>query len=186
VGAAVNLPDIGMWNAGKQHDEEMFNAVSYALNFLLEPPEVKVDQTAAQSIPTGITTATAVTLDTVVKDNDGMWDAAHPTYVTVQTSGWYEAEWAASWATKSSDTTIRIQALYLNGNFAIANSTGYNDYVNDSVTTPEVWMTYDLFLVAGDQVSLGLMQGSGASLNTASSGSLKDQRTFLRLRWASL
>lgn len=174
-----------MWNAGTQHDETTFNAVSYALNFLLTPPEVEVNQTSAQAIATGTATATPITFDSVTTDTDDMWDPAHPTYVTVQTPGWYECEWAVSWATKA-DTTIRIQPLYINGAFAIANSFGYNVFVNDSGPTPQVRMSYDLFLNIGDQVSLGLMQASGASLSTASSGTLKDQQTFLRLRWASL
>jgi hypothetical protein len=178
------LPTLTPWNAGKQTDETLLNSVSYALNFLLAPPEAKVSQTAAQVIATGTTTATAVTFDTLVKDNDGMWNAATPTFLTVQTPGWYEAEWAVSWATKA-DTTIRLQCLYTNGAFAIAKTLCYNDYVNNSGTTPQVWMSYDLFLNAGDTVSLGLMQGSGANLSTASSASLKDQQTFLRLRWAS-
>lgn len=180
------LPDVSMWNAGTQHDESTFNAVSYAMAFLLNPPECEVNQTAAQTIATGTSTATAVTFDSVTKDNDGMWDAAHPTYITIQTSGWYEVEWAVSWATKSSDTTIRIQALYLNGSFGISASLAYNEYVNDSVTTPQIWQSFDLYLTNGDTLSLGLMQGTGANLNTASHATTKDLQTFLRVRWASL
>jgi hypothetical protein len=187
VGAAVNLPDLTKWNAGDQHDEDMFNAVSYALNFLLSPPECCVSQTSAQSIPNGVVTATPITFDTLVKDNDGMWASGHPTYITIQTPGWYEIEWAVSWASKQSgDTTIRLQSLYLNGAYGIDSSYAYNDFVNDASITPSVWLTYDLFLNPGYQLSLGVMQGTGASLSTASSPTAKDKQTFLRVRWASL
>lgn len=182
----MNLPDITKWNAGVAHDEVMFNAVSDTLNFLLNPPECSVQQTSAQTIPTGTTTATAVVFDTLNTDNDSMWDSGDPTVLTIQTPGWYEIEWAVSWATKSSDTTLRMQALYLAKNYAIASAIAHNDFINDSVTTPQVRMSYDLFLVAGDQLSVGLIQSTGSNLNTASSASVKDQQTSLRVRWASL
>jgi hypothetical protein len=182
----MELPDLNMWNAGTAHDQTTFNAVSYALNFLLAPPECRVDQTSAQAIATGVITATPITFDTLVKDNDGMWDSSHPTYLTIQTPGWYEIEWAVCWATKTSDTTIRIQNLFLNGDYAIDSSYAYNEFVNFSSPTPEIWQSYDMFLNQGDQLSLGVFQGTGASLSTASSGTAKDKQTFLRLRWASL
>lgn len=180
------LPDVTTWSAGMEHDEEAFNSVSYALDFLLSPPEAMVRQTSAQAITTGTSTATPITFHSMVLDNDGMWNAAAPTKLTVQTGGWYEAEWAVSWATKAADTTIRIQALYLNGVLTIANSLAYNEFVNDAGTTPQIWMSYDLFLNQGDEVYLGVMQGSGANLSTASHATTKDLQTFLRLRWASL
>jgi hypothetical protein len=185
LGAAVILPSVAQWNAGDQHDADMFNAVSYTFGFLLNPPECEIRQNAAQSIPNNVTTATAITFATAPRDNDQMWDGANPTYVTVKTPGWYEAEWAVSWATKA-DTTQRMQCVYVNGVFAAVNSFGYNMFINDSTTTPQIWMTYDLFLNIGDRVSVGLMQGTGSALSTASSSTLKDQQTFLRLRWASL
>lgn len=182
----MELPDISRWNAGAEHDEDMFNDVSYALNFLLEPPECRVDQTSTQAIATGVTTATAVTFQSAAFDTDGMWDVAHPTYITINTPGWYEVEFAVSWATKTTDTTLRIQSLYLNGDFAINSSICYGEFINDSVTTPQISQSYDMFLSDGDQLSLGLMQNTGSSLSTASSASVKDQLTFLRVRWASL
>ena len=180
------VPSVSIWNAGFQHDVVSFQAISDALNFLLDPPECEVNQTTTQSIATGLTTATAVSFNSATTDNDGMWDSAHPTYITIQTPGWYEVEWAVSWATKSTDTTIRTQALYLNQSFGIAAAIAYNDYVNDSGTTPQIWQSYDLFLATGDKLSVGLMQNTGTSLSTASSATLKDQQTFLRVRWASL
>lgn len=184
VGAAVILPTVSSWNAGELHDESMFDAVSYALKFLLDPPEVEVIQTTTQSIPTGFVSGTPLTFQSAVKDNDGAWNASTPTFVTVQTPGWYEAEWATAWATLA-DTTVRISGLYLNGNFLNAAMLGYGDFINNTTTVPEVWMSYDLFLNTGDQVSLGLMQGSAGALSTSSS-LVSDQRTFMRLRWASL
>lgn len=181
----MELPNLSMWDAGTQHDETTFNAVSDVLNFLLAPPECRVDQTSAQSIPTGVTTATAITFDTLVKDTDGMWDSGHPTYITIQTPGWYEIEWAVSWATKTSDTTIRIQNMFLNGDLDIDSSYAYNEFVNNASPTPDIWQTYDMFLNQGDQLTLGVFQGTGASLSTSSS-TAKDHQTFLRVRWASL
>jgi hypothetical protein len=186
VGTVVmDLPDISAWNAGQEHDEAEFNDLSYALSFLLNPPECVVQQTAVQAIPNGTTTATAVRWDAAVKDNDGMFDASTPTYITIQTPGWYEIEWAVSWGTKA-DATIRIQPLFLNGAYGIGSAIAYNEYGNDSGTTPQVWMVYDTFLNVGDQLAVGLMQSSGANLNTASSATLQDQQTFLHVRWASL
>jgi hypothetical protein len=183
----MELPDLSGWNAGAEHDEDMFNAVSYAFNFLLDPPECRVNQTSVQSIPTGTTTATAITFQSASVDNDGMWDGAHNTYITIQTPGWYEVEFAVAWATKTTDTTLRGHGLYVNGAFTFATSVfAYNEIVNDSTTTPQPSMSYDMFLNTGDQLSLGVIQGSGAGLNTASSASVKDQQTFLRIRWASL
>lgn len=182
----MELPDISMWNAGSEHDEDSFNAVSYALDFLLEPPEAEINQTATQSIPTGSTTATPVTFHSATKDNDDMWDSATPTYLTVQTPGWYEAEWAVSWAAKT-DETLRSQALYLNGSYAIGAAICYNEFINATGSNkPQIWQSYDLFLNVGDRVAVGLIQTTGAALSTASSATDPLQQTFLRLRWASL
>jgi len=187
VGAVsvMELPTLSQWDAGMEHDEDAFNEVSYALSFLLNPPEIVVKQTAAQSIASGTTNLVAITFDTLTKDNDSMWAAGTPTIVTVQTPGWYEIEYAVSWATKSSDQTLRGLALCLNGVMPLGNAIGYAEFINDSVTTPQLWQTYDYFFNVGDTVTLGVIQNSGSALSTASSASLLDQQTFLRLRWAS-
>lgn len=182
----MNLPDIESWSAGSAHDETTFNAVSDALNFLLNPPEAKVVQTAAQSIPNGTATATPITWSSVVFDNDDMWDSSTPTILTIQTPGWYEVEWALAFAGRA-DALLRSGALYLNGVYSIASAIAYNDFINDGTTaTPEMWLSYDYFFNTGDTVALGALQNSGSSLNTASSSSDALSQTFLRLRWASL
>lgn len=183
----MNLPDISVWNAGVQHDEDTFNAVTYALEFLLNPPEAKVIQTSAQSIATGATTATAISWSSKVLDNDGMWNAATPTVLTVQTPGWYEAEWAVAFAGHA-DLFLRAHGLFVSASsFALGNAIAYNDYEVDNTTaTPEMWGSYDLFLNAGDTVAVGVVQTSGSALNTASSSTDATSQTFLRLRWSSL
>lgn len=185
VGAAVIVPDSNLWNAGMLTDEQLFDSLSYALNFLLSPPEVVVVQTTAQAIASNGGTATFITFQSSTRDTDGMWNAGTPNLVTVQTPGWYEAEWAVIWASKA-DTTSRVQSISVNGNTDVNFMMPYADYVNVSGgVTPEVWMNYDLFLNAGDTVSLAVNQTSGASLSTASASGDATAQTFLRLRWAS-
>lgn len=187
VGSALmQLPNVQQWNSGMIHDEVLFNDLQYAMTFLLSPPEAEIHQTAAQSIPNGTTTGTPITFDSVTKDNDGMWNASAPTRLTINTTGWYELEWAVHWAAVSDDT-IRIQAVSLNGALAIGSLIGYYDHVNASGTaTPEVRVCYDYFLNAGDYIQLAVMQGTGSSLSTASSGTVATDQTFLRARWSSM
>lgn len=182
----MDLPDISMWNAGTEHDEDTFNAIADALKFLLDPPQAEINQTTTQSIATGTTTATPVTFQSATMDNDDMWDVTTPTILTVQTPGWYEAEWAVSWAAKT-DETLRSSSLYLNGSYGIGAAVCYSEFINASGTNkPQIWQSYDLFLNAGDTVAVGLLQSTGAALSTASSASDPLFQTFLRLRWASL
>ena len=183
----MELPNLARWSAGDQHDEDMFNDVSYALNFLLNPPECRVEQTTAQSIATGVATATSITFQNVNIDNDGMWNAGTPSLITIQTSGWYEIEFAVSWATKSSDATVRFSGLVVNGANAAASIVAWTEFMNDSSPTPDMVTTYDYFFSTGDTVALGAMQNTGANLNTGSTSPVtKDQQTYLRVRWASL
>ncbi len=184
----MDLPNIALWNAGAEHDADTFNDLSDAQRFLLNPPEVCVRQTVAQSIPVGLTNATALTFDTKERDNEDpvSWDAATPTYITIQTPGWYEIEWAVSWATRA-DNTLRLSSPYLNGVMGRAvNSVALSSYLDVGATTPQIWQTYDAFLNVGDKVSLGVCHASATALSTASSPTLSDQQTFLRVRWASL
>lgn len=186
VGAAVmELPDLSAWQAGMEHDEEAFNAVTYALNFLLDPPECRINQTTAQAVANSTTTNTAMTFQSASLDNDGMWDAGHPTYLTIQTPGWYEVEFAMCWATKA-DTTLRTQALTFNGDLALNSGVATAYYINDGAATPQISQSYDMFLNTGDQLGLGALQNSGASLNSAPSASIKDQQIYLRVRWSAL
>lgn len=180
----MELPSLQPWSAGMEHDEDAFNAVTYALNFLLDPPECRVNQTSTQSIP-NVSPVTYLTFNSASKDNDGMWDSGHPTYITIQTSGWYEIEWAVCWATKA-DTTLRAQPLMVNGATALSAGYAYNSYLNTGGTNPQTSWSYDMFLSEGDQLAIGVVQLTGASLSTASSGSIKNQQTFLHVRWASL
>lgn len=186
VGSSLmQVPNPTRWTAGMLHDEVLFNEVSDALTFLLNPPEAEVHQTVVQSIPNGTTTATPITLDTVTTDNDGMFSAGQPTRLTINTPGWYECFYAVHWASKA-DNTIRSMGIALNGVLAIGSLIGYYDHVNDSGTTPEVWVTYDAYFKVGDYVQLGVLQGSGAALSTASDGTNATNQTFLRVRWSSL
>ena len=182
----MNLPDLSVWQAGMEHDETAFNAVSYAINFLLDPPECRIDQTTvATSVANSITTCTAITFQSASLDNDGMWNAATPTYLTIQTPGWYEVEFAMCWATKA-DTTLRMQGLTFNQDLALNSQIALGYYINDGATTPQIRQSYDMFLNTGDKLGLGALQNSGASLNSAPSASIKDQQIYLRVRWSAL
>lgn len=180
----MDLPNIGSWTAGTGHDDEQFNALSYAQRFLLDPPEAEVRQTSAQSIPTGIVTATALTFDTEVKDNDALWVVGDPTKLTINTNGWYEIGWAVKWATKA-DTTIRIAGIAVNGVLTVASLTGMYDAVNESGTAPQLRGNYDMYLTDDDYIQLAVAQSSGSALSTGS-GAGATSRTMLRVRWSSM
>lgn len=186
----MDLPNVEKWNAGTMLDEELLNELAYAQRMLFDPAEVHITQTIPQSIPNGTTTGTLIDFDYVLKSNDDMlgdpdgpWD-----FVTVQTSGWYEASFGVVWAAKA-DTTLRGHFLILNGATAQTSGIGYADHVNDSTVvgnTPQTWYNYDLFLNAGDTISLGVIQSSGSALSTGSEFAQPLSQTFLHLRWASL
>lgn len=180
----MDLPNIPQWNAGDEPDEESLNAISYALDFVLNPPEAHIRQSTGQTQGTGTTTPSPVIFQVEAIDNDGMVNiASDPTAITVNTPGWYELEYGVHWNARD-DTTIRMMGIALNGESALANWIGYIDHV-DKGASPLVRGTYDVFLNAGDYIQLVIAHGSSTSLTTATVGSANYQ-TYLRARWASL
>lgn len=79
---------------------ELFDAV----NFLLNPPTVKVRQTVAQSI--SASTWTPLSFDGVELDTHGATSTADKTKVTPQVPGWYLGWCSNAWDTATGSFTV--------------------------------------------------------------------------------
>lgn len=117
----MRLPTIARWSAGDQPDVTLFNEVSYALNFAMQPPQGWVVKTGtAQAIP--LSTWTPINLSSVVIDTGAAagdaptWTASEPSRIYIRTPGWYDMEASLNWASNTGGTR-RLLGIRHMGNF---------------------------------------------------------------------
>lgn len=160
------VPVVRKWTAGTSVDAELLNELGDALRFLRQPPECALRQTVGQ--PVSIGAYTVMSYQTVNVDTDGMFSISQPDRITINTSGWYEIEIATNWAA-ATDTTLRMQAVYING----VRMT-YSDMVNDGIGNLRDQLSFDYFLNAGDYIDHRV----STSAATATAGSLISNPEF--------
>lgn len=164
------VPTPVMWTAGEQPDADMLTKrCSDFVAFLLETPTAQAVQTVSQLIPTSAWTK--LTLDSSLKDNDGIVDLANDKLV-IQTPGWYEVEAGVGFLgvdTTHDPTGKRIAAVRLNGVTANGGLRSRRDVVPDRTGSRACWTggaQSALFLNAGDYIELMAYQDSGVSRGT--------------------
>lgn len=173
----ADLPKVKVWTAGDQPNADGLNQVGYALKWLTNPPHAYIYQTSAQS--TANAAWTAISFSAELRDTDTMWTAGSPTRLTINSSGWWEFEYAIWWAS-AADTNWRLPSLRVNGTLFSTQTAGANngqDIIIRGIT--------DLYLYTGDYVELCSWQSSGGSLNTGG-GSLTGDHSFLSALWTSM
>lgn len=186
----AEAPFARLWTAGEELNKEAFNEVGGLLKFMLNPPEIWVRQTTAQSIANN--TWTAMNYDTVVKDNyanfagaDPHWAIGAPSVITIQVPGWYEVMIATHW-TASATITQRIHALRINNVASAPDYRARHDRVGATNGTSAVnrryVSNYDLFLTTGDTVNVMVLHNVGAALSTAVGGPYSE----VQLKWHTL
>lgn len=182
------VPPVEVWTAGEEPDADTMKARAQdILEFLLEPPfAYAVQDTTVQSIPTA--SWTKISLDTTVKDNDGIVDLSTDRF-TIQTPGWYEVTLGVGYQLVDATNDPkgrRIAAARLNGVTTAGGVRGRRDTIPDrggSRSCRTGGSIYSAFLNTGDYLELLGYQDSTVSRNTIPAEA--NARAFLAVRWVS-
>jgi hypothetical protein len=189
VVVSVIIPRPELWTAGEEVDAEtMTRRSSQMLEFLLEPPQAYARQVTAQTgIPSG--SWTKVNLDTVDKDNDGIWDGTNKRFV-IQTPGWYEVYLGVGyyWGTTvaASARGRRIASIRLNGVTVNGGLRGRRDTIPDRTsmrTCRTGGSMHAIFLNKDDYIELMTWHDAGEALQT--SPGEQNGQPFLQVVWVS-
>lgn len=139
------------------------------VNFLLGPPLAQLYQATAQTVPTGSTTFTAITLDGSIVDtyNGHSTSSSNSRYVSQQT-GWYWVSATVAYAANTAGT--RAIDIWANGAFVLGSGAHTQ---TGPLPNSHVWggTAAGLFyLPAGSYVEIYTWQDSGAALATNPAG----------------
>lgn len=178
----MRLPVLTNWTAGDAPDQDLLNEIDYAIQFLLNPPEAVFESTVVQALPAGF--FTPITFQNIRVNNDGMWNAATPTIMTIKTPGWWHFDLQDVCESKADDkrriTGIDIAGGVLRGDIHTLNSPGASFGVAKHIQSE-----FDAFCNVGDQLRLLFFQQATTSINTLA-GTTRGDRCILSARWVGL
>lgn len=187
----LEIPNLDRWRAGEQPDEDMFNDLQDSLEFMLDPPTVKVHKTASQNISND--TFTLVTWDEAVEDNckpfgigyqTAQWDPSSSSALTCRVGGWYEVQYTVAWNTRVDDGR-RMSFFEINGDFAGLYQKGRRDtwHVSDyTVVTVE----FPVFLNVEDFIRIWVLHNAGATTSLVTTTPEYGRRSQFKMKWVSL
>lgn len=141
------------------------NQVRDAITFLANPPICEASQTVAQAIATN--TPTPINFDTNIVDTyNGHSTVTNISRYTAQVAGWYSLGGVVVFAANAGGT-LRSALWAVNG--TLVNGGAANQLPGGSSTRAAAIAAADIevFLNAGDFVTLNGQQDVGANLNTA-------------------
>lgn len=162
--------------AGEIVTADDLNAVGNTASFLLNKPMARShDAAGGQTIPT---TGSGVICNFASKnfDTDGMWAAANPGRLTVQTAGWYKARYSIEIApgsgTFNSDMFVTTGPNNPQGNgLALANVlAGYCVQANTLVGYAGASGLVPFYLYVGDYVQVRILAAGAGSTTGAAAG----------------
>lgn len=150
------------------------------LQFALDPPRASISTTSTSLADD---TYTVVTFTALKWDTDGMWNAANPTRLTVQTPGLYSVTMFANLPTAAYgrlSINLRTNAGGLiSGGTSVLTHTPVNTTITGATLTANTnltgTVTFDQPIAAGDYVEMFVLQKSGATRTLAAG--------LLFLRW---
>jgi hypothetical protein len=129
------VPAIYTWQAEEIPDFRQMEArIASVLDFLLNPPVIRLRKTATQSIPNS--SSTPISWDLVEMESVNMWDLNNPTKITPSIPGWYIGTFGLSY---------------------VVNGTGYREFdirKNNSATDRCIRVKFDPF-ASGSTVGRG-------------------------------
>lgn len=143
------------------------NSIRDALNFLLNPPQATVYQSAAQSFTSGSGT-TALTFDSTITDTyGGHSNTTNNTRYTAQVAGTYLLLGTVAWTNTSGGN----RNLTFNKNGSLVAQFGGAYPAASSLVFPQVDAWAVVQLNAGDYVEAIAYQDSGSTISTHANGS---------------
>lgn len=169
------------WSAGDQPNTDLFNEISYTLDFAMHPPQGWVVKTGT---PQAITLSAwnAVNLSAVVLDTGAVagdspaWTVAQPSRIYFQTPGWYDIEANIHWATNTGGTRRLLGIGHM----------GFIKWRTDVLAKGDMkqrlYGTY--FINAGEYLELYAWTDTAQSL--AADPVQNSLRTGMKFRWFSM
>jgi hypothetical protein len=165
------------WIDGEEPDfRAMETRLSSMMDWLYNPPIVRLKRTTDQAVATS--THTAISWNLVEYETENMWTATLPTRVTPSTPGWYVGHAGFSFAT--STTGYREMNVRVNGD----NNTNVIRHKSDATTgtfTVKGLPFLASFNGTTDYIEVTIWQNTGASLSTTSIA--YETYPELTLRW---
>lgn len=146
-----------------------------AVNFILNPPQVRLYLTANQS--TASTTVTVLSGWTELRDSDAMYAAGSPTRITFNTSGVYQVSFGIRYA---NNTTGYRAALIRHNDTSDIHNVYHGPSPAIGTTANSSFMHY---FAAGDYITLAARQSSGVALDVLGG---VDDYTFFQARWVAV
>lgn len=187
----MTIPTIPPLPAGYVVQLADLQNLAYACTFALTKPMTRVIDTAGgQAIGTSYG---AVQFVSTSFDVDGMWNAANPKQLTVQTPGWYKLRYGVNVGT--------VGGVF---NTYATSTTGSNNPQGAGVVSAPYWGGYSdsnaanfglacasglwpFFLYAGDFVQVLISAAAtGASTGTTGPGSTTDAYSYFSLEYVSI
>ena len=163
--------------------EDMGERIEDVLNFLMNPPMVRLRKITSQTFTSA--TPTNVIWDFVEIENTNMWDASQPTRIKPSVPGWYVGSCGWSFAFNASGE--REMNIFKNGlssaatdpNMIANTGQGYASSAWTTVSRGNVFI--EPFNGTTDYVEMQLYQNSGGNL--AMQFGSQDAQADFTLRW---
>jgi hypothetical protein len=154
---------------------DMQLAVENQLEYLLNPPLLRLRQTVIQSMANGATVA--IIWDNLEVETDNFWDAAQPTKITPSIAGWYLGTIKASWLANA--TGYRQVEIQKNSSATDRAAKGQYSAFSSGITGEFAFL--ESFNGTTDFIVANAFQNSGGSLSS-DINSLSGQPT-ITMRW---
>jgi hypothetical protein len=174
------IPTIHSWVNLEQPDfRDMNTNLSDVLNFVMNPPMVRLRKVTNQAIANNV--STAIIWDFVEVENYEFWDAAAPTKITPSVPGWYVGSCGFSF---SQNITGEREMNVQKNNSGTDKILRINNtpYTNSSLTVCNRGNVFlEQFNGTTDFMTVEVSQTSGASLNILSD--TPERQPDVVLRW---
>ena len=178
----MNVPMQKLWTSGDEPDADTFNEfIRDSINFLLDPPEVRLSASTSQTI-TG-DAWTLITFQNIEVNNDNMavLSGGSVDHFTCKTPGWYEIEFGTSYSSSADSSANRLTSgLRIN---SVTEEMGRRDSTQiPSQTVVQGGRFYAIYLNINDYIQLfSFHDGSNRSTVVVSN----DTRPYLYAKWVS-
>jgi len=164
-----SVPPVHTWvNGERPNFRQMNDYVTDVLNFMFNPPMLRLRRTTAQSIPNNA--STAISWNFVELENYNFWDAAQPTKITPSVPGWYVGSAGYSFAANAAGYREMNVIKNASGTERVLRMGG-DGYFGGTLTTGQRGQVFlEQFNGTTDFMTVELFQNSGGALSTLTSG----------------
>jgi len=173
-------PTVHSWINGEEPDFRQMNEyVRDVLNFIMNPPMLRLKKTNTQNFTSG--TSTAIQWNFVELENYNFWDASNPTRITPSVPGWYVG--SVGYGFNQNSSGVREMNVIKNGStterILRVNGDAYTDPLLTICQRGQVFQEF--FNGTTDYMTVEVQQNSGSTL-TNLAGSNEYQPDVV-LRW---